>query len=338
MPSFEEVLAMSREDTFLVDAILPKGYIHLVVGPSGVGKTTWLLQMLNDWCVGKPVLGFRTFPLKSDEWAYISGDRSLRDLSKTMNRLGVNLPNVYMDSVVDNKNIQDIDDVLMRSKRLQLVILDGMAGFVSDTNKYKVVRDFLGVLNDWCERTGRYEGGEGFKRSMMATMHSPKQKEKDRYMMGRDQILGSVAWGGYVSSIIVLHHKLDKQGVAGKIRLVTVEPRNAEPFTIQYAMGATGLVAQQEEAEAGRSLRLWSFLEGRGVGREFARPELLDYLSEGESLSRGQMDWILKGLVADAYITMSKKGLYTIVKTSGGVLGEELPEPDSGVGWDEDGK
>src|SRR5262245_1348737 len=47
---------------FLIDQILPTQAVHLVSGPSGVGKTTFLLQLLNDWNASKDVLGHKSFP------------------------------------------------------------------------------------------------------------------------------------------------------------------------------------------------------------------------------------------------------------------------------------
>lgn len=38
-----------RDDEFIIDSILPKYELHLIGGPPGAGKTTWLFQFIEDW-------------------------------------------------------------------------------------------------------------------------------------------------------------------------------------------------------------------------------------------------------------------------------------------------
>src|SRR5574337_1032951 len=71
---------------YLIDSILPVQQVHLVAGPTGAGKTTWLLQTLLDWHRGKPVLGFCSHPCR---WAYIAADRTAQDALMTVMRMGI---------------------------------------------------------------------------------------------------------------------------------------------------------------------------------------------------------------------------------------------------------
>src|SRR5258706_8331420 len=59
----KERIYKTRKQGFVVETLWPEGAIHAMVGPSGVGKSTWFLQAIYDWEHGLPVLGFKSNPV-----------------------------------------------------------------------------------------------------------------------------------------------------------------------------------------------------------------------------------------------------------------------------------
>ena len=78
---------LMKTDDYLIEDILWKGTLNLIGGPSGVGKTTWLLPLLKDWSEGLPVLNGKAS--KPCPWVYVSSDRGLRETNRTLARLGL---------------------------------------------------------------------------------------------------------------------------------------------------------------------------------------------------------------------------------------------------------
>src|SRR5882672_2794238 len=100
----------------LVDRILPKYAVHLVGGPSGSNKTTWLLQTLvQEWSKGKLVLGNASHPVP---WLYISADRPSDSVWETMERIGIPKDGMRIYSVVDQGILMDIESVITASLKL----------------------------------------------------------------------------------------------------------------------------------------------------------------------------------------------------------------------------
>jgi KaiC/GvpD/RAD55 family RecA-like ATPase len=70
------------------EGLFPQGEISLVLGPSGAGKTTWLLQFIQAWYRGDPLF---SRPVCPSEFLFLSFDRSEDSLERTAERLGLDL-------------------------------------------------------------------------------------------------------------------------------------------------------------------------------------------------------------------------------------------------------
>src|ERR1700761_328678 len=120
-----------RERTYIVDPLFPSGSVHLIAGPSGIGKTTWLLQQLHAWSRGEDVLGYSSHPC---EWVYVSCDRALNELDATMRRLELgtwHAPVYSIEEVAQKGPTGALDDpsVFEIEKRFpdaKLIVLEGL--------------------------------------------------------------------------------------------------------------------------------------------------------------------------------------------------------------------
>src|SRR6516165_7763784 len=70
----------------VIDIIFPEQGISLVAGPTGAGKTRWLLETMLKWQRGEDVLGYRSH---YRPWLYVSGDRSQHEARGTISDLGI---------------------------------------------------------------------------------------------------------------------------------------------------------------------------------------------------------------------------------------------------------
>src|SRR4051812_25576556 len=86
---------------YLVDKLLPKYQLHLIGGPSGAGKTTWLFQQIEEWRNGRDVLGHKSNP---EPFVYVACDRSIDNLEQTRLRTGT-APFPIL-SLIDSEDIE----------------------------------------------------------------------------------------------------------------------------------------------------------------------------------------------------------------------------------------
>ncbi len=130
-------------DNWIIETLMPTREVHLIGGPSGVGKSTWLFQMLADWQKGLPVFGFKSNP---GNFIYVSCDRSDQSVGMTMDRVENSFP---CFSVVNRKmvgkNYRDIlNAALLGHKDVKLIIMDGMTSLcpAGKINDYQTVSLF----------------------------------------------------------------------------------------------------------------------------------------------------------------------------------------------------
>ena len=311
---------------YIIDQLLPTGEVHIIAGSSGAGKTTWLMQMLQMWSMGEPILDQESFPCS---WAYIACDRGLQSVKTTMERVGVSFPGVYVDSMVDNVNLDTLDRVLERIayKKIELLVLDGIGSVVPNgkLNDYDTVANFLKGLTRWCANRvidwEQEEGnGDGYRygerRTIIAITHSPKMKEKEHYVLGRDKIIGSTAWGAFAETIITIEAVLNKEGGAEReLRQVSVMPRNAKNFDLQYGLDERGMF-EQYTPTAGDSINvlLQVHFEMLKTNTLFTRQEILFYLRErgiedARAVDKRLDRWFFR-LMSEGAVEKVKKGQY----------------------------
>ena len=256
---------LALHDVYVVDEIFPAYEIHLFIGPSGAGKTTYLFQFLQAWAAGEKIFGYQARP---QPYVYISCDRSSRNVRRTLARVGVK-KEIPMVSAVDECMSRDINTILKFARAkfpdARVFFIEGLGSLVpgGKLNDYKVVADFLLNLANYCNKEEVTIFGVG---------HASKTKENERILNPRERILGSVAWAAY-SETIFFFEPVDAENPECSLRRLHVLPRNAKQQTFDFDF-STGLLVQYERKakEAGPN-RLKHFIFALPIGSEFSLEE-----------------------------------------------------------------
>lgn len=229
---------LDQTERFIVDEILPAGQIHVLAGPSGAGKTRWLLPTIKAWYEGKDVLGYKSNP---EPYLYISCDRSSKSLNQTLKKLKLQDWDLYYKTIpelLDDIGIVDYEKFKLESiinyyTNIKVFFIEAMAWFQQMGNK---VNEYNANLRYW---TNLQKIVEERDITIVATTHQPKSNPKDRHENPRERIMGSVAMGAIVDTIFLLEFD-DVKDVTNKSRVMRILPRNVEASLVHYRMTEGG--------------------------------------------------------------------------------------------------
>lgn len=290
--------AVAASSKFLIDQILPTRMIHLVSGPSGVGKTTFLLQLLNDWAAGADVLGRKSFPVP---FCFMSCARGRDETADIISRCDLSsIPPESLVTLPRDRSLPEdvsIEAALRLAKTrvpgLKLLVLDSIGvlcrGRITEHN---IVADFLRKVHDICTHEHLTIIGTG-------------PHGKDAQGEPRSRFLGSVAWGEHASTMVVLEGKEDSQD-----RIVRVMGAGFAPETHIYELGDDGkfILANDESAGFGG---LDMHLGKLQPGEEFETSTAFGW-AKTMDLSRATLNRWLSQRLTDGIIERPKKGTYKI--------------------------
>jgi hypothetical protein len=286
---------------WIIDKLFPTREVHLIGGSSGSGKTTLLFQILQDWTAGNPVFGFQSYPVP---FVYISCDRSLASVSRTMSRIGFTFPRYsVVDSGLVGRSFTG-DSGLLQSFRIprttKLIILDGMTSLCPDgkINDHKVVANFLANLATLCQARDM---------TIIGTVHATKTKENEKILKPRERIVGSTAWAAYSETIVILD-PADATNDSSR-RILDIMPRNSAHIhkTLEFSPSGRLVEVEDENTQSGKFL-LEQYLDNYSTGQEIPTSALLDARDNGISL-RTMERWIAE-LVTEGKLEKVRKGVY----------------------------
>lgn len=272
-------------EKWVVDPIFPAGAMHLIGGPSGSGKTTWLLQQLWEWEQGLPLLGkYKSNPCS---WVYICCDRSLRETTKTLHRLGYHNWDFEAYALEDllpqiNGRVKPpdlTDHIMKRFPNHELFVIEGLQALMPDVakgrsqNKQELLwaldlRLILGPQN----------------KTIIATTHNPKVNVAGGVTQDeRSKFLGSQGFIGTCSTMVGIekHPKKDDQ------RNVKIMGRNFADIQVLYTRDNRGMFqlegidGETVESETDQDVGL---LTHAGVLKEFTAAQMHDRVGTGTSL------------------------------------------------------
>jgi len=217
---------------FVVDQIFPAYEVHLTGGASGSGKTTLEGQLIEDWRQGKPVFGYKSFPAP---FCYIACDRSLQSIHATLKRIGVPHDEWPILSLIDHGNLNTPEQIVAAARRLvsnvEVVWLDGIHSLTpqGQINDYGTVQTFLTCMTRIAQRE---------KLTFKCLGHATKVREGEAFLNPRHRFLGSVAWGGYSDTMVIIDQE-KPQDPTDTTRNVYLLPRNAanEMFKYEFVEG-----------------------------------------------------------------------------------------------------
>jgi hypothetical protein len=128
-----------------------------------------------------------------------------------------------------------IEAAIQTRPGVKLWILEGLDFWIPDLHKLDAVGDVL----DEMQRVAKQ-----YHVAIVSTVGSPKQKENDRYASGRDQFMGSVAFGRKSETCISIENTSDDS-----IRKMNVMPRNTAKEVFFFTWTDAGLTLTTEPAE-----------------------------------------------------------------------------------------
>lgn len=95
---------------------LTQGEVVLITGNPGIGKSTFLLQLSNEYA-------------KSNKVLYISGEESTKQIKERAMRIGVNSKSIFLLSETNLENIE----VAINNSKPKVVIIDSVQTIYSET-------------------------------------------------------------------------------------------------------------------------------------------------------------------------------------------------------------
>lgn len=309
MPSSTAPLAAHQR--YIVDELFPAHEVHIIGGPSGSGKTTWLFQFMEDWSAGRDINGYRSHPCA---WFYVSCDRSMAGVLRTLDRMSVKLDPKRMASIVDNTRgigLASIRTFLTSIKQFLpeggVLFIDGFAILSSlfpaspsnskskDAN-YGGVSAFLIELARECIKHDI---------TIVGTAHSPKTKENDKIPNPRQRVLGSVAWAGCAETIVIIE-PTDEADIDNPARMVLILPRNSSPIQLEMAFNDEGRLVERIEATI-ISLDYW--LKEQTPGFIFSNEDLYN-IGKHKNVSKRTCGRWLAGAKKDGRVISPTRGTH----------------------------
>ena len=214
--------------TYLVDEIFPAGEIHLIAGASGVGKSTWMMQFLDQWREYKLIFGRKSHPLP---YTWCSLDRSLKSMNKTFERVGVlGVPNVDCRGIVELAKVIESGREVCPDAKVFFIESFGLLAPSGVRGDYGNVGLFLTRASRLCEREDI---------TIFASVHLAKTKEGQGYTDPRQKVSGSVAWAAMTDTIVLIERS-DPQKLTDNSRKVSVLPRNEAEMEYEYKLDNQG--------------------------------------------------------------------------------------------------
>jgi hypothetical protein len=292
------LLARPDSDIWIVKDMFEKGEIHLLSGPSGVGKSTWLMTMIHDWSIGLDVLGHKSYPAP---FAYIVCDRSFALTAMTLDRVGLSKFNIPMFTIDELK--REMGDEVLTLQRIadfipyvKVFFIEAIGYFEPSSNGKAM--GYTENLKYWGDIRNRY-AAKGL--TIVATTHSPKAKGKDRYGHSRERVMGSAAHGAAVATIITFDFA-DEEKSTDKGRIMNISPRNSPNQVLRFSLDDKGCYIYKNAFESEAKDNETSIdslkvkLSTMFPGQEFG-PEFIKGFIDETGFSRAQVFRSLKDLL-----------------------------------------
>lgn len=249
----EEPLDEDTPREFVIDPLpkcedgwFPLGEVSLVGGPSGAGKTHGLLRILEDLRGGRCIFGHTVSTKPTKDYLILLHDRSSAAMRSTV-RAGKLSVEEVMRRVIRLSPAQQkerpavvVEAAIQSRPGVKIIILEGLDFWTPDIHKLDVV----GTILDELQRVAKQ-----YNIAVIATLGSPKQKENDRYASGRDQFMGSVAFGRKSETCISIEQTSDKQ-----VRKMNVMLRNAAGEQFFFTWTEQGVSLTTEPAQQAKKV------------------------------------------------------------------------------------
>jgi len=216
----------------------PCGEVSLIGGASGAGKTHVLVRIAENARGGLDVFGHSA---TVSDYCILLHDRSTAGMRRTCKAAKVSVDTV-MSRVIRLSRAQQkerpaiaVEAAIQTRPGVKLWILEGLDFWTPKISDLEAVGDVMDEL----QRVAKQ-----YQVAIVGTLGSPKQKENDRYASGRDQFMGSVAFGRKSETCISIESTSD-----ATVRKMNVMPRNTAKEEFFFTWTDAGLTLTTEPAE-----------------------------------------------------------------------------------------
>lgn len=303
----------------IVDKILPGNALHIVVGNSNVGKTTWLMQILYQWAHGEPVLGFESHPCP---WVYVSLDRASWETDKLLIRVGLehwDAPIFSIEEVTNTAYGYSLETILNHPhfNGIKLFVIEGLQGLIPSPGPRQSQNQ---AEMQWI--IGIRQMLFASQRAIIAVTHPPKSKRTEVYASSRSETLGSQSIGACSGTMIHVNNVYDEADNKLDQRELSLDGKDFRQFSVLYdidqkdgrflnpQIGSSGKELKESERRASvnqDNLDMW--LMARPLG-PIRTAEMISW-GESQGISRTTVfRWIQRALERKILVKLSIEGLY----------------------------
>lgn len=287
---------------FLISDIMPKREVHLICGPSGVGKTNFTLAGLKELQKGGVWLD-RAIP-HAVEVFYISIDRGRSSVKRALDRHKIPHDSFHWAARDDvppgtsgNRTYDILSWIHSTHPLVEFVLIDGFASLLGDDHSsYQKVADFLTGCQHLCLK---------YNLTILGSVHSPKLRVDEYIPNPRQQVLGSVAWPGFTDLIIGLQPE-EPDNPENPNRICMVLPRDAAEYVLNYRNEGGILVPIPKESQTEDAKRAESEIELAAPGAVWTTQQLRDMCN----LPKTSFHRWLALAVASGLLTKVSRGTY----------------------------
>jgi hypothetical protein len=236
------------ETEFLVDSLqgpghdgwFPKQELSIIGGPSGAGKTSWAMPLLERIRLGQDVWGHKVS--KPRDYRVLLHDRSKKAMRRTARAL--HMSTEAMDRIIrltseqqQRKPAEILQACIEQCPGVEVWFIEGLDLWIPDMHKMSSVAP---IVDDIQRVAARHNV------AVLATVGAPKQKGKDRYY-GRDALFGSAALARKVETVVLL--SLHNEEDPNSARQCWVLPRAGRAEVMYFTWTADGLTITERPEE-----------------------------------------------------------------------------------------
>jgi len=231
----DEYLVLSKGQGY--EGWFPRDEISLIASPSGMGKTTWGLEMLTSIEKRQPIFGHNV----NGGYAFgiLLHDRSQGSFRRTLKRMGLSkedraqLLRRIKHVSVHGKDacklfLEEFGRLVAANPQLKVWFIEGLDFCVYKATDKAEVSVLLDGLQQIAESYGLF---------IIGTVGSPKQKIKDRYALCRDNIYGTEAWGRKTETVIILQLSDPNDNNSARVCDVLVRQGRNEQYDLEFNEG-----------------------------------------------------------------------------------------------------
>lgn len=297
----------NRHQQFIIeDGIMPCREVHILAAASGVGKTTLMVQILDDLIDGVQVFDAKTNPVSP---VYLCNDRSKDDIRRTFERVSPKHSYPFYSLLTDTEfaDCRTVEHAIRTAKLLHpecdFLIYDPISFNVENINSSREVSALLRSLTRLTQ---------ALSVTLLIIHHAAKSKSDSFYASPRQKIAGSGAWGGYSNLNLILEED-DDSDPTNPIRGLHVCPRNGGNRYYRYSIDTDGcFVPEALTDEDPAKFRAESDEAFNRLDYAEYRPAALYQISGKKS--KGGLDRAIKRWMALGCLEKAGRGKYLKVK------------------------